>query len=61
MSKLTNEEYKQLVMSIAIEISPKLIEIKKEGSDIAATHIALYARDIADAVDSILRENSSNS
>lgn len=53
-TKLTPEEYKKLVIEITVKISPLLIE-KKPDSVSAAENIALYARDIADAVESILK------
>lgn len=52
-NKLTKEEYKKLVIDLAIKISPIIIE-KKETSDIASITIAQYAKDIADAVSDIL-------
>lgn len=55
-TKLTPEEYKKLVIDITVKISPLLIE-KKPDSVSAAENIALYATDIADAVESILKKN----
>jgi len=54
-TELTKEECKQLVMKVAVAVSPLLVE-KKSDSMSAAKHIALYATDIADAVESILKK-----
>lgn len=51
---LTDAEYKKLVIDITLSISASLIERKPDSAS-AAENIALYARDIADAVDSILK------
>jgi hypothetical protein len=51
---LTKDEYKKLVIDVAIAVSPLLIE-RKPDSVVAGEHIALYARDIADAVEHILK------
>ena len=56
-TKLTAEEYKKLVMDVAIKISPEIVKIK-ENSELASEAIALYARDIAGAVKSILNDPS---
>lgn len=53
--ELTKEEYKKLVMEIAVSISPFLIK-RKPDSISAAEHISIYARDIADAVEHILKQ-----
>lgn len=54
--KITQEEYKDLVMRIAVEISPLLIE-KKVDSITSAKHIALFAEEIAEAVDLVFQRN----
>lgn len=56
--KMTQEEYKDLVMRIAVEISPLIIE-KKTDSISAAEHIAIYAEEIAEAVDLVFKRNLS--
>ncbi|MFH4966538.1 hypothetical protein V8G69_16170 [Gaetbulibacter sp. M235] len=53
--KLTPEEYKDLVVKIAIKISPILVKIKPDSLS-AGEHIALYAKDIADAVEVVLKK-----
>lgn len=53
--KLTDEEYKKIVIEVAIKISPILVKAKPD-SFVAAENIAIYARDIADAVESILKQ-----
>lgn len=55
-NKLTKDEYKKIVIEVAIKISPLLIK-KKPDSLSAAENISLYARDIADAVEFIINEN----
>ncbi|MBR9847602.1 MAG: hypothetical protein GYB35_16540 [Algicola sp.] len=52
--KLNEEEYKELIIQVAIKISPILVK-KKPDSVSAGQNIAIYARDIADSVDSVLR------
>jgi len=52
--KLNEKEYKDLIIQIAIKISPILVT-KKPNSVSAGENIAIYARDITDAVDSVLR------
>lgn len=52
--KLTEKEYKNLVIQVAIQISPILIDKKGATSDVTGESVALYARDIADAVDEVL-------
>lgn len=59
-NKLTEEEYKKLVIDIAIKISPEIVKIKA-NSDLASEAIALYAKDIADAVKSIINDPSGKS
>ncbi|MGN7705301.1 hypothetical protein [Chryseobacterium sp. 22543] len=54
---LTDEEFKKLVIEIAIKISPILVK-KKPDSWSAAENIAIYSRDIAEAVRSILSDKS---
>lgn len=61
MQKLSEKEYKDLVIAVAIQISPKIIELKNSTSDVAGATVALYARDIAEAVDAVLRDNTGNS
>lgn len=56
MSKgLTTEEYKKLIIDVAIQISPVLVKIKPD-SITAGEHIALYARDIAESIDANLKK-----
>ncbi|MET3538722.1 hypothetical protein [Chryseobacterium limigenitum] len=57
---LTDEEFKKLVIEIAIKISPILVE-KKPDSWSAAENIAIYSKDIAEAVRSILIDPSGKS
>ena len=52
--KLNEKEYKELIIQVAIKISPILVK-KKPDSVSAGENIAIYARDIADAVDSVLK------
>lgn len=61
MQKLSDQEYKQLVIDVAIAISPKIIQLKNSTSDVVGATVALYARDIAEAVDAVLRDNTGNS
>lgn len=60
MQKLTDEEYKQLLMRVAVQISPVIVETHKSDSEETGKQVALYARDISEAVDAILRDNSGN-
>lgn len=52
--KLNEKEYKDLIIQVAIKISPILVQ-KKPDSISAGENIAIYARDIADAVDCVLK------
>lgn len=53
---LTKEEYKKLVIDVAIKISPVLIESSKSGSVLTGENISLYARDIADSVELVIKQ-----
>ncbi|TXD52211.1 MULTISPECIES: hypothetical protein [unclassified Polaribacter] len=52
-SKLSEKEYKKLVIEIAVHISPVIID-KKLDSITAADQIAVFAKDIANAVNLVL-------
>ena len=56
-SHLTDQEFKELVIKVAIKIAPKIIENSKNG-DIAADAVATYSYHIAEAVSSILKDPS---
>lgn len=59
--ELTKEEYKQLVIDVAIKISPKIVDLEEvKNSEQAGNTVALYARDIAMAVDSVLKDWTGN-
>jgi hypothetical protein len=51
--KLSEKEYKKLVIEIAVNISPIMLD-KKSDSISAAERIALFAKDIANAVNLVL-------
>ena len=55
-SKLSEAEYKQLIMEVAIKISPTLIHKERMNSAHTAESISLYARDIADAVELVINQ-----
>lgn len=66
-TRLKPEEYKQLLIDVAIAISPKIIESFNDrlidsgddyNSELVAARVALYARDITDAVETILLDHS---
>lgn len=66
-TSLKPEEYKQLLIDVAIAISPKIIESFNDGliesgknynSELVAARVALFARDITDAVETILMDHS---
>lgn len=52
--KLTEQEYKDLIISVATAISPGIIANPPEYNTVAE-NIAIKARDIADAVDQVLQ------
>jgi|AntRauMFilla1563_2_1112583.scaffolds.fasta_scaffold21512_3 hypothetical protein len=53
--KLSDKEYKKLIIEIAVQISPVMIEQKQENIA-TAKHIALFAKDITDAVNTVLEQ-----
>jgi hypothetical protein len=53
-NKLTEKEYKDLVINVAVQISPIIIQ-KMETSDLASITIARFSKDIADAVNDVLK------
>lgn len=57
MQGLSEQERKKLIIDLSIKIAPELIK-HKNNSEGASTTIALYANDIADAVNSILKDPS---
>ena len=57
--KLSEKEYKKLVIKIAVNISPVMLD-KKSDSISAAEHIALFAKDIANAVNLVLENQTKN-
>lgn len=57
MEGLSEKEKRQLIIDVAVRISPVVIE-KNKGSDDASDLVAIYAYHIADAVNSILTDPS---
>lgn len=51
--KLTEQEYKDLIMSVATAISPTIVANPPEYNTVAE-NVAIQARDIADAVNQAL-------
>ncbi|UOB18419.1 hypothetical protein [Abyssalbus ytuae] len=49
MIKLTDEEYKNLIIDLAKKIAPVVIK-KKESSHLASEEVALYALHIAEEI-----------
>ncbi|MEO2061897.1 MAG: hypothetical protein ABGW97_02855 [Christiangramia sp.] len=49
---LSEKEYKELIIEISKRISPELVKVKPDSIS-AGENIAIYARDIADAVNSV--------
>lgn len=58
--ELTEKEFKDLVIGVAIKIAPMIIE-KGKPSDATANVVALYSHHIAEAVNDILKDPSGNS
>tara|TARA_R100000789_G_scaffold53867_1_gene52867 strand:+ start:494 stop:688 length:195 start_codon:yes stop_codon:yes gene_type:complete len=54
---LTPEEFKKLVIDVAVKISPTIVK-NSLNSDDASSNIALNSYHIADAVNSILKDPS---
>jgi hypothetical protein len=52
-SKLSEKEYKKLVIEIAVNISPVMLDKKPDGISVAE-RIARFAKDIANAVNLVL-------
>lgn len=55
-SKLSESEYKKLIMKVAIKISPTLIHKDKMNSSHTGESISSYARNIADAVELVINQ-----
>ncbi|SDS42817.1 hypothetical protein SAMN05216503_3030 [Polaribacter sp. KT25b] len=53
--KLSEKDYKKLVIEIALKISPALIE-KTDDISTASEQISLYAKDIANSIQSVLEK-----
>ncbi|WP_299244127.1 hypothetical protein [uncultured Aquimarina sp.] len=49
MTKITDQEYKSLIIDIAKSISPEIIKLKSNSWDAAET-VAIYSKNIADEV-----------
>lgn len=52
--KLTEQEYKDLIIAVATAISPVMVANPPEYNTVAE-NVAIKARDIADAVDQVLQ------
>jgi hypothetical protein len=58
---LTQKEKKKLTIDAALRIAPNIIRFKSGDSFQIADTVAVFARDIVDAVDSILKDKTGNS
>ena len=58
--ELTDQEFKKLVLKVAVKIAPKFVN-ESTNSDDASTLVATYSFHIADAVKSILKDPSGHS
>lgn len=58
--ELTDQEFKKLVLKVAVKIAPTLVK-ESTSSDAASDLVATYSYHIADAVKSILKDPSGHS